>query len=206
MMVCHPLYAYVISISELKVLLHAVMTAQSKTSPTAISYKASGGFETSTGTLYVSKPYRSTTSKKLRALITFAPRKSVFDINNDRSSTNEFRVRPKPSYPNRINLSTTPSLGVFLSILDIPVLILCAILCAQYRNQWASTQPSFCCNVFARCDYPGSKRCVPCPQHWYMCTIRACHEEWMDTLLLDGPRSSASPPNHDIIWGYLLDI
>ncbi|TFK39815.1 MBOAT, membrane-bound O-acyltransferase family-domain-containing protein [Crucibulum laeve] len=52
---------------------------------------ASGGFETSEGTLYVSKPYRSKSSKKLRALITFAPRKSAFDINNERSGTNEFR-------------------------------------------------------------------------------------------------------------------
>ncbi|KAF8906272.1 MBOAT, membrane-bound O-acyltransferase family-domain-containing protein [Gymnopilus junonius] len=55
------------------------------------TYNANGAFETSTGTLYVSKPYRSRTSKKLRALITFAPRKSVFDITNDRSSANEFR-------------------------------------------------------------------------------------------------------------------
>ncbi|KAF9006125.1 MBOAT, membrane-bound O-acyltransferase family-domain-containing protein [Cyathus striatus] len=52
---------------------------------------ASGGFSTSDGTLYVSKPYRSKSSKKLRALITFAPRKSTFDINNERSGTNEFR-------------------------------------------------------------------------------------------------------------------
>ena len=55
--------------------------------------KADEGFETSTGTLYVSKPYRSKSSKKLRALITFAPRKSVFDIGNETSITNEFRVR-----------------------------------------------------------------------------------------------------------------
>lgn len=57
------------------------------------AYKARGGYETSSGTIYVSKPYRSKSSKKLRALITFAPRKSVFDINNDTSSSNEFRVR-----------------------------------------------------------------------------------------------------------------
>ncbi|KAF8159466.1 MBOAT, membrane-bound O-acyltransferase family-domain-containing protein [Crassisporium funariophilum] len=55
------------------------------------AYKASGGFQTSNGTLYVSKPYRSGSSKKLRALITFAPRKSVFDIENENSVTNEFR-------------------------------------------------------------------------------------------------------------------
>lgn len=53
--------------------------------------RADEGFETSTGTLYVSKPYRSKSSKKLRALITFAPRKSVFDIGNETSITNEFR-------------------------------------------------------------------------------------------------------------------
>ncbi|PPQ64222.1 hypothetical protein CVT24_008598 [Panaeolus cyanescens] len=55
------------------------------------AYQANGGFQTSTGTLYVSKPYRSKSSKRLRALITFAPRKSVFDITNEESSTNEFR-------------------------------------------------------------------------------------------------------------------
>ena len=57
------------------------------------SYQANGGFKTSNGTLYVSKPYLSKSSKKLRALITFTPRKSVFDITNQQSSANEFRVR-----------------------------------------------------------------------------------------------------------------
>lgn len=56
------------------------------------AYQANGGFQTSTGTLYVSKPYRSKASKKLRALITFTPRKSVFDINNEDTTSNEFRV------------------------------------------------------------------------------------------------------------------
>ncbi|KAJ3543211.1 hypothetical protein NMY22_g3220 [Coprinellus aureogranulatus] len=50
-----------------------------------------GGFETSTGTLYVSKPYRSKSSKKLRALVTFTPRDSAFDRGNQQSTTNEFR-------------------------------------------------------------------------------------------------------------------
>ena len=68
------------------------MSTPATNSSTSTAYKASGAFETANGTIYVSKPYRSKTSKKLRALITFAPRKSVFDINNDRSSTNEFRV------------------------------------------------------------------------------------------------------------------
>lgn len=53
----------------------------------------SGGFKTSEGTLYVSQPFRSKSSKKLRALITFAPRKSHFDTTNESSGANEFRVR-----------------------------------------------------------------------------------------------------------------
>lgn len=44
------------------------------------------------GTLYVSKPYRTKDSRRPRALITFTPRKSVFDINNEASGVNEFRV------------------------------------------------------------------------------------------------------------------
>ncbi|TFK29702.1 sterol O-acyltransferase [Coprinopsis marcescibilis] len=59
-----------------------------------MSRTASGGFETSTGTLYVSKPYKSRSSpseKKLRALVSFVPRNSAFDINSHTSNTNEFR-------------------------------------------------------------------------------------------------------------------
>ncbi|KAI0272515.1 MBOAT, membrane-bound O-acyltransferase family-domain-containing protein [Gloeopeniophorella convolvens] len=46
---------------------------------------------TKEGTIYVSKPYRSRSSKKLKAAIAFVPRLSHFDIKNERSSTNEFR-------------------------------------------------------------------------------------------------------------------
>jgi hypothetical protein len=53
---------------------------------------ASGGFKTTDGTIYVSKPFRSSTSKKLRAMVTFAPRQSHFDTNNVQSGMNEFRV------------------------------------------------------------------------------------------------------------------
>ncbi|KAF6761618.1 sterol O-acyltransferase [Ephemerocybe angulata] len=57
-----------------------------------MSTSTSGGkYETSTGTLYISKPYRSRSSKKLRALVTFAPRTSAFDSRNETSGTNEFR-------------------------------------------------------------------------------------------------------------------
>jgi sterol O-acyltransferase len=52
----------------------------------------SGGFKLPDGTLYVSKPFRSRASKKLRAAITFTPRKSHFDTTNESSGSNEFRV------------------------------------------------------------------------------------------------------------------
>lgn len=54
--------------------------------------KRADGFNTTEGTLSVSKPYRTKDSRKLRALITFTPRKSAFDINNEASGMNEFRV------------------------------------------------------------------------------------------------------------------
>ncbi|KAG8221011.1 major facilitator superfamily domain-containing protein [Butyriboletus roseoflavus] len=44
------------------------------------------------GTLYVSKLFRSKSAKRLRALITFKPRKSHFDMTNESSGSNEFRV------------------------------------------------------------------------------------------------------------------
>ncbi|KAF8915988.1 MBOAT, membrane-bound O-acyltransferase family-domain-containing protein [Mucidula mucida] len=59
--------------------------------PPVTSRTDSGGFNTSDGTIYVSKPFRSRASKRLRALVTFTPRNSHFDINNARSGTNEFR-------------------------------------------------------------------------------------------------------------------
>lgn len=115
---------------------------------------ASNGFETSTGTLYVSKPYRSKTSKKLRAQITFAPRNSAFDINNENSVSNEFRVR------SCIALSIeclSFSLGLFLAVLDINIYLYTSNICAKHRSKWTSTQPSFCHNVLSRPYHIGSK-------------------------------------------------
>ncbi|KAJ7255525.1 MBOAT, membrane-bound O-acyltransferase family-domain-containing protein [Mycena haematopus] len=59
--------------------------------PSVTTRTESGGFSTPEGTIYVSKPFRSKSSKKLRAMITFAPRKSHFDITNEASGANEFR-------------------------------------------------------------------------------------------------------------------
>lgn len=46
---------------------------------------------TPAGTLYVSKTFHSKTSRKLRAVVTFEPRKSHFDTTNELSGKNEFR-------------------------------------------------------------------------------------------------------------------
>ena len=52
-------------------------------------------------------------------MITFAPRESVFDIGNERSGSNEFRVRHKA---HTTNLIMTDSIaGLFHAILDINV-------------------------------------------------------------------------------------
>lgn len=50
-----------------------------------------GGFATTEGTLHVSKPFKSRSTKKFRAMITFEPRKTHFDTTNEASGTNEFR-------------------------------------------------------------------------------------------------------------------
>ncbi|THH16971.1 hypothetical protein EW146_g3763 [Bondarzewia mesenterica] len=56
-----------------------------------VERRSSGVIPTNEGTLYVSKPFRSRYSKKLKAAVSFVPRTSAFDIENESSSTNEFR-------------------------------------------------------------------------------------------------------------------
>lgn len=60
--------------------------------PPVIGRTTSGGYRTEKGTLYVSKPFRSSKGKKLRAMVAFTPRKSAFDTTNELSGANEFRV------------------------------------------------------------------------------------------------------------------
>ncbi|GJE91227.1 MBOAT, membrane-bound O-acyltransferase family-domain-containing protein [Phanerochaete sordida] len=59
--------------------------------PRTANRTPSGGIETTQGTIYVSKPVRTGRSKKLRAMVSFSPRKSTFDITNEKTVTNEFR-------------------------------------------------------------------------------------------------------------------
>lgn len=72
----------------------AVLQATNPSTMPLPSRTPSGGFKTKEGTLYVSKPFRSSTSHKLKAMIAFTPRKSHFDIGNESSGANEFRVSP----------------------------------------------------------------------------------------------------------------
>ncbi|KAG2011805.1 sterol O-acyltransferase, variant 2 [Coprinopsis cinerea AmutBmut pab1-1] len=120
----------------------------------------SDGFETSTGTLYVSKPYRSRSSKKLRALITFTPRHSAFDINNETSHSNEFRgffslfwisifIFTVQTYVRSIETSGKPldlnfaamfsQDAITLALSDL-VLVLCTGICVPFaialKNEW----------------------------------------------------------------------
>jgi hypothetical protein len=125
----------------------------SQMSDASESYK-SDGFETSTGTLYVSKPYRSKSSKKLRAQITFYPRSSAFDINNEHSGSNEFRVR---SCLDLIHQALILSSGLFLAVLDLNIYLYSPNICPKHRSKWTSSQSSFCHNVLSRCFYTGPK-------------------------------------------------
>jgi len=61
-----------------------------------------------TGT-YVLKPFRSPKSKKLRTAVVFVPRLSHFDIENERSKNNEFRVRLAPSFTRTTTKHSTHS-------------------------------------------------------------------------------------------------
>jgi hypothetical protein len=58
-----------------------------------------------TGT-YVLKPFRSPKSKRLKTAVVFVPRLSHFDIENEHSNKNEFRVNPPP-YRIRVTTLTT---------------------------------------------------------------------------------------------------
>jgi sterol O-acyltransferase len=59
----------------------------------AVSSLIDGGFPTQGTGTYVLKPFRSPKSKKLKTAVVFVPRLSHFDINNEHSNRNEFRVR-----------------------------------------------------------------------------------------------------------------
>ncbi len=72
---------------DLKIPLKAVDAA-------AVSTVNGGVVATKETGTYISKPFRSPKSKKLKTAVVFVPRLSHFDIENERLNKNEFRVRP----------------------------------------------------------------------------------------------------------------
>lgn len=61
------------------------------TDRSAVTNVTSQAITTNGSTTHVLKLFRSPNSKKLRAAVAFVPRRSHFDIENERSGTNEFR-------------------------------------------------------------------------------------------------------------------
>ncbi|KAI0061050.1 MBOAT-domain-containing protein [Artomyces pyxidatus] len=80
-----------VTIAETTLPNHPNGTHSEKSNGAATVASANEAITTKEGTFYVSKPYRSGYNKRLKAAIAFVPRRSHFDIENESSSTNEFR-------------------------------------------------------------------------------------------------------------------
>ncbi len=109
---------------------------------------------------YVLKPFRSPKSKKLKTAVVFVPRLSHFDIENERSNKNEFRVRPS-SPPSAIHTVTTltimrsTGLGILYALLDFDLYMGSPHLRSKHRNTRHPTQSAICHHVLARRPYVG---------------------------------------------------
>ena len=115
----------------------------------AVARTESSNFSTENGTIHVSKPFRSRASKKLRALVTFTPRTSHFDTNNERSGSNEFRVRTLVHYLAQLNSRA----GLFLVVLDFRVSIHATDVHNELRIEWVPAQLQISCSTFQGCNY-----------------------------------------------------
>jgi hypothetical protein len=170
------------------------------------AYKVDDRFETANGTLYVSKPYRSRTSKRLRALISFSPRNSAFDINNESSKKNEFRVRSTIIFFILLTNLTFYLSGFLHSLLDVFIHLYSSKLRAQHRSTRASSQPPLCDHVFARRYHTCFKRWCSCSQHRSLRPLCKGSEEWMVTILLDWRSHTTPTADYDTLWCHLLDF
>jgi hypothetical protein len=88
--ICSSVPAVTSTAVDLKISLEAADAAAVE----AVNGKVLATKETGT---YVLKPFRSPKSKKLKTAVVFVPRLSHFDIENEQSNKNEFRVRSQPS-------------------------------------------------------------------------------------------------------------
>ena len=106
----------------------------------AVSSVTDGGLTTKEAGTFVLKPFRSPKSKKLKATVAFVPRLSHFDIDNERSNTNEFRVR----LPSLVNTpQTRHSLahpGVLHALLDLNLHMGNPHVYSKHRNRGRTAQ------------------------------------------------------------------
>ena len=150
-------------------------------------------------TAFILKPFRSPKSKKLKAAVVFVPRRSHFDIENERSSTNEFRVRPWLPSTNRTHVSFSSlrnyRTGFLHTLLDFDLHMDRAHIHSKYRNTRRSAQLPFRYHVFKRRAHIGAQRCCACLEHRNLRAIRKGSQPRMDQVLLDWGRPPAYAPD-----------
>ena len=104
---------------------------------------------------YVFKPFLSPKSKKLKTAVVFVPRLSPFDIENERSNQNEFRVRAHPRLRTPA-LHTTFKTGVLHALLDLDLHMGNSHIRPKHRNTRRAAQLPVCHHVLERCAHVGS--------------------------------------------------
>ena len=157
---------------------------------------------------YVLKTSRSPNSKKLRAAVAFVPRLSHFDVENERSSTNEFRVRPyiRAFLPSHVDPHATRQIGVFHTVLDFALYLDCSHIHPKHRDTWCPPQLPICDHDLKRRANTSDQRCRARFEHGNLRTIRKGGQQRLDQVLLDWCRHSAYTPNIRTFRRYQVDF
>ncbi len=175
-----------------------------------LAQKAPGasGAETTTGTLYVSKPFRSGTSKKMRALISFVHARAILILRmQHRGRMNSVYAELSTPQSWRLPcLNVTYCAGILYAVLDIAVLACSAELCAIVRATWLSHRTRFRHHVLPRCQDTRDLGCCACPYGRTLRPFRKVGQEWMDTVLLVWSDHPARTSNHHTVFCNRVDI
>ena len=153
--ICSSAPAVTSTASDLKIPLEAADAA----AVDAVNGKVLATKETGT---YVLKPFRSPKSKKLKTAVVFVPRLSPFDIENEQSNKNEFRVRSQPSIrgPSQTYTQDSPRcrtrIGVLHALLDFDLLMGGSHVRSKHRNTGRTAQSAICDHVLERRSYVGA--------------------------------------------------
>jgi hypothetical protein len=102
-------------------------------------------------------------------------------------------------------LTSLPS-GFLHSLLDVLIHLYPPKLCAQHRNTRASSQPSLCNHVFARCYHSRFKRWRSRSQHRGLRPVCKGTEEWVVKIRLDRGNLTTPAADYHTLWCHLLDI